>query len=366
MPSALTVDPSVQEGSNGNGVLEPGETVSVQPTWLNPNTQPLSSTGKASLFTGPGGAAYNLIADTDAYGTIPAEGSGHCTDNCYSMSVSVPKTRPAAHWDATFSETVGSTVAEESSLWDLSAYLDPSFYFDTSVAQPEGAPDSTTVWTLHIGDSFSDVPRTHPQYRNVETLLHNGLASGCSPVQFCPGEGVSRGELARVIARGMVGGDANVPASGSVNGSAYDCAGGGTSLFADVAPTDDLCRHAHYLAVQNVTLACSATEFCASSVVSRGEMARAVAETIVAPGGDAAIPACSSGDPKTPFGDVTLSVPFCPVHPIPLDRRSHFRMLADGFLRRGGAHTRRHGRGPGQRLPPPSLRTGRPSRASPG
>ena len=46
--------------SNLNGVLEPGESVIVEPTWQSVLTVPLSFNGTASAFTGPAGPSYVL------------------------------------------------------------------------------------------------------------------------------------------------------------------------------------------------------------------------------------------------------------------------------------------------------------------
>ena len=65
--------------------------------------------------------------------------------------------------------------------------------------------------------------------------------------------------MAIFIAKVVAGGGPNIPATGDVSGSAYNCSAGGNSLFADVAPTDIYCKHVHYIAAQNVTAGCSPT-----------------------------------------------------------------------------------------------------------
>ena len=52
---------------------------------------------------------------------------------------------------------------------------------------PPGAQGQAQRWTLHVGDSFTDVPRTNPFYRFVETLLHHGVTSGCGGHDVLPG-----------------------------------------------------------------------------------------------------------------------------------------------------------------------------------
>ncbi len=97
---------------------------------------------------------------------------------------------------------------------------------------------------------------------------------------------------------------------------------GGAST--DVAPTDQFCKHAHYLAAQNVTLGCSTGKFCPADAVSRDGMAGFIAKGIVAPGGGAAVPqtygpdpvtglsySCDPASPSLHFSDVPVSNSFC-------------------------------------------------------
>ncbi|HKD19159.1 MAG TPA: S-layer homology domain-containing protein, partial [Thermoanaerobaculia bacterium] len=323
----MSIDSTPGASSDGNGVFEPGETVSVDPSWLYEQASaggscascPTSTSlnGTAMSFTGPAGATYGIVDASANYGLIPLGESSSCsgTGNCYELSVSAPPTRPATHWDATFVEV----PAADSPLPGLiplgASSLDP----DTCGIQ---APPK--AWTIHIGDSFSDVPRSSAHYKSVETLLHNGVAGGCAPTQYCPVPIASRGRMAIFMARGIAGGDSDVPVSGSVNGSTYNCVSGGVSLFTDVAPSDPFCRHVHYLAAQNVMPGCSASEFCPSDAVDRDGMAGIAAEAVVRPGGDAAVPltygpdpgtglfySCDSGAPNIHFTDVPVSDPLC-------------------------------------------------------
>ena len=48
--------------------------------------------------------------------------------------------------------------------------------------------------------SFADVPATHPNYVDIETIYWHGITKGCgaSPLVFCPSGTVSRAEMSRV------------------------------------------------------------------------------------------------------------------------------------------------------------------------
>jgi hypothetical protein len=187
----------------------------------------------------------------------------------YAINVTAPAGRPAMHWDATFTENLAGT-------------------FPTSKS-----------WTIHIGDSFWDVPRTSPFYKKIETLFHSGITAGCASGAFCPDAGLSRSDIAIFTARGLAKGGPNIPASGKVGTRPYDCAAGGNSLFFDVHPTDPYCKHFHYLAAQNVMPPCDGSHECPSQPVARDQMAEVVARAMAAPNGDGGVPLTYGPDPVT-------------------------------------------------------------------
>ncbi len=272
--------------SDGNGILEPGERVVVEPSWQNMTESGITSAGTASNFAGPAGATYSLPDTSSNYGTITADSTTDCftaTGDCFQVQVSAPATRPTTHWDTTVKETL------------------------------TGGTNKT--WTLHVGDSFVDVPRSQSFYQKIETLLHTGITGGCDTTHYCPGQVVNRGQMAIFVAKGIAGGGPNVPNSGSVvvNGTPkpYNCVAGGTSIFTDVAPTAIYCKHVHYIAAQNVTLGCTASTYCPDATVTRDAMAAFIAKAILAPGGGTAVPLTYGPDPVTGF---SYNCSFGPVH----------------------------------------------------
>ena len=83
--------------------------------------------------------------------------------------------------------------------------------------------DPPKAWVLHVGQSFGDVPKTHVFYPFIESLLHNGVTTGCGASTFCPEDTVFRLQMAVFLARTLAGGDGSVPPSGTAQGQAYDC-----------------------------------------------------------------------------------------------------------------------------------------------
>jgi hypothetical protein len=311
---AMGVDERDSSGpSNANRVLEPGETAAVEPSWRNLSGAPLVLAGAASEFTGPPGPVYTLEDLSADYGTIPAGETRGCfaaSSNCLEMTVSEDP-RPATHWDATFLESLTGGVSK--------------------------------TWTLHVGESFADVPTSQLFYRAVESVLHGGITTGCSAAAYCPDDPVTRSQMSLFLARGLAGGGPAIPASGLLGGSPYSCGAGGTSLFADVLPTDIFCRSVHYIAAQNVTLGCAPGLYCPAPEVTRIEMSAFVARAVVAPGGGVAVPltygpdpvtgfsySCDPAGPGTFFTDVPVSSPFC--------KHAHF-LWARGIISGCGATT---------------------------
>jgi hypothetical protein len=51
--------------------------------------------------------------------------------------------------------------------------------------------------------TFTDVPTTHIFFRFVQALVAAGITGGCAPGQFCPGQAVTRGEMAAFLATAL-------------------------------------------------------------------------------------------------------------------------------------------------------------------
>ena len=215
-----------------NGVLEPGETVVVQPGYFNGNSNALAGlTGTASNFTGPSGATYTLTDGTASYGTIAPNATSDCFSaggDCYVVGLDNPASRPAAHWDATLDELLST--------------------------------GATKTWTLHVGDSFADVPNANIFYAYIEDIFHNGITGGCGAGGYCPSNAVTRAQMAVFILK-------------AEHGSAFvppPC----TGVFADVAcPGAFAVDWIEQLFAEGVTGGCGGGNYCPGNPVTRAQMA---------------------------------------------------------------------------------------------
>jgi hypothetical protein len=52
-----------------------------------------------------------------------------------------------------------------------------------------------------LAATFSDVPTSHPFYNDIEALAASGVTSGCGGGKFCPGDFVTRGQMAAFMNR---------------------------------------------------------------------------------------------------------------------------------------------------------------------
>lgn len=298
-PVSLATDAHAVTGSNSNvdGLIEPGETVELAPSWKNNGSSAASFGGTLSGFTGPAGATYTIADATAQYASIPAGGAGTChgsASGCYRIGISSPASRPALHWDATATETLGNGTVRK--------------------------------WSIHVGKSFSDVSPSQPFYGYIEALLHSGITLGCSGSAYCPGSTVARNQVAAFVARAAFRSDAAVPVAGNVPGvGAYSCRTGGVSLFSDVPPTDPFCRHVHWLAAGGRSFSCDeeatyGSTWCPAAPIDRRDMATILARDLA--GGDDLVPAsrpdpgngrgydCTDGSANA-FIDVPDSDPGC-------------------------------------------------------
>ena len=262
--AALAVDGSASTTSDGNGVFEPGETVTVAPSWLNANFTAETFTGTASAFTGPGSSTYTIADGAASYGTVASNATGSCTTtaDCYALAVVLVGPRPALHWDASVHEQIAPA--------NLGA---------------------AKTWTLHIGDSFADVPRASGFYRFIERILHHGITGGCTATDYCPLSSTTREQMA-VFVLVAKDGAGNIPPA---------CT---TPMFNDVPANSPFCPWIEELARRGVVAGCGGGNYCPTAPVSREQMAVFVLLT-KEPG--VVPPAC--GTPM--FNDVPASSGFC-------------------------------------------------------
>ena len=246
--------------SNQNGVFEMGEAVVVEPWYRNWSPDPLTLTGTASGFLGPVGPTYNIVDPNADYGTIGSAGNADClnaTGDCYQFSA--VGARPAQqHVDTVFTETLSYNAF-------------------------------TRIASLHIGGSFPDVPQ-NAFYPFIENLFHNGVTGGCAGGGYCPGNNVTRAQMAVFLLKARYGsGFIPRPATGTA--------------FPDVPASNPFAPWIEELARRGVTSGCGGGNYCPDNSVTREQMAVFLIKTLEGP---AYVPQPCAGD----WDDVPCSSPF--------------------------------------------------------
>lgn len=105
---------------------------------------------------------------------------------------------------------------------------------------------------------FLDVPEQHPFGSFINMIRMHGITTGCTPTNYCPDDGITRGEMAAFIIRALFGENFTIPFS---------------PYFTDVAPSHPHFRYIQKLRELGITVGCSPTTFCPDQVVTRGQMA---------------------------------------------------------------------------------------------
>ncbi len=120
--------------------------------------------------------------------------------------------------------------------------------------------DLEKSWTVHVGESFPDVPTSHQFYAFVEGLFHSGVTGGCGLGNYCPENSVTRGQMAVFLLKGKLGsGQLVPPATGTV--------------FPDVPPSHPFAAWIESLAGFLITGGCGNGNYCPDTPVTRAQMA---------------------------------------------------------------------------------------------
>ena len=114
------------------------------------------------------------------------------------------------------------------------------------------------------GTVFQDVPTTHPQAAYIEQLYRDGTTGGCStnPPRYCPGDLVSRAQMATFLIR--IG-----------HGNAYTPPPATGTVFTDVAAAYWAAPFIEQLYHEGGTAGCSTSppKYCPETILSREEIA---------------------------------------------------------------------------------------------
>jgi hypothetical protein len=297
----VAAPPSLAVDSGGNGVLETGELVLFEPTWTNLSGGTASLSGTTSNFTGPVPPGSSLTNPDSAgdYGSLANGASGTCT-GCYTIEVTVPS-RPAQHWDNRIDETiapfdviktwtlhVGQSFPDVTTSNQFYKFVENLFHNGVTGGCAGGNYCPTNPVTRaqmavfllkgeHGGGytppscsstMFTDVPCPGGAFVDwINQLATEGITGGCGSGNYCPGNSVTRGQMAVFLLKGEHGG-AYVPPACSA------------TVFTDVpCPSAQFVNFINQLAAEQITGGCGGGNYCPAASVNRGQMSAFLVKT---------------------------------------------------------------------------------------
>ncbi|HSF40627.1 MAG TPA: S8 family serine peptidase, partial [Thermoanaerobaculia bacterium] len=216
--------------------------------------------GPTAFYTGLLGVSPSTPGGTDFYAyMVQGEGSTFGGLGPYELGWYVNEVLPAAGAETAFSSSgfpIGVTRVGPNNRTILLSFGLEDIY--TSLAHREvlgaGLDFLQTV--------FADVAPTHWARSWIEAVYHAGVTSGCAtlPRRYCPGNLVTRDQMAVFLLRGMEDGSYVPP----------PCT---TDPFSDVPAASAFCPWIQELAARGITLGCGNGKYCPGSAVSREQMA---------------------------------------------------------------------------------------------
>ena len=119
---------------------------------------------------------------------------------------------------------------------------------------------------------FADADPTYWAAAYIEQLYNDGITTGCaaSPLRFCPGNDVSRAEMAVFLLRAKHGRSYNPPA-------------GTGSLFVDTPASYWADSWIEQLYAEGITTGCSPSHYCPADSALRMQMAAFLCRTFSFP-----------------------------------------------------------------------------------
>ena len=113
---------------------------------------------------------------------------------------------------------------------------------------------------------FNDVPESSPFCRFIEELANRGVVSGCGGGSYCPGNPVTREQMAVFVLK-TLDPALNPPACTP------------PTMFADVPETSPFCRFIEELARRGVVAGCGGGLYCPTNPVTRQQMGPFLSKT---------------------------------------------------------------------------------------
>ena len=154
--------------------------------------------------------------------------------------------------------------------WDTTSVEEGPHVLSAEATDRQGltSSDAVSVEVVRTDteEAFGDV-RGHAHEEAIYTIAAAGITKGCATGRFCPGAGVTRGQMATFLTRAL-----RLPAATSLD-------------FTDVASGNPHAPGIAALARAGITAGCDGVRFCPGDVVTRAQMATFLTRALSLPPG---------------------------------------------------------------------------------
>ena len=118
---------------------------------------------------------------------------------------------------------------------------------------------------------FADVPTTHWAAAWIKQLAAEGITGGCGGGNYCPGDTVTRDQMAVFLLKAKYGSGYNPPAAGASTG------------FTDVPPNHWAAAWIKQLVAEGITGGCGTNLYCPGQAATRDQIAVFLVKTFNLP-----------------------------------------------------------------------------------
>jgi serine protease AprX len=252
---------------------------------------PIASGGSATVtIVGTPGAVGTLTSDAaisptgldpDASNDSAAVQTTVATCPFAAPTITAPVSVPAATDGSTATANSG---AGHTDTWTLTGGLITAGQGTNTVTFQSGGAGTTMLLELvdslgacdvpaepaTISVDFADVPPSHLFHDYINTVLRNGITSGCGSGNYCPDAPATRAQAAVLLLTARFGAAYMPPV--------------GAQIFADVPPGSFAFDWINDLFNRGVTAGCGSGNYCPGAPVTRAQMAVLLLRTLLGPG----------------------------------------------------------------------------------
>jgi hypothetical protein len=217
--------------------------------------------GVSQLYADYPAQKWDLIVTTHEVGHNAGSVHTHCyappIDMCYSGEVSNPPSPPCYSGPTSLPPGGGTIMSYCHLLAGGEDNINMQFHQRCLTEQMLPYIQAATCTTAV--PTFPDVPVTNPFFHYVETIYQLGITGGCQGGNYCPGNPVTRAQMAVFLLKAKEGAAYTPPA----------CVG----VFPDVPCSNQFAPWIEELYHRNITGGCGNGNYCPDSTVTRKQMA---------------------------------------------------------------------------------------------